>query len=183
MSPEFSHRLKELQCFWHCWTGRTRTVGRPSPTTSQPHTPTPWNTSSSYSVGATSEKCEGGCTWELTLAWALVLWVTRQRCTVVPALSSNRLSSALGKSHLSTFSLVPGLNLLEETNQHCSCSLANRVIRWSWKDLQNEGLFSEQHRYQSRVKLAGPSGKSRLWWCTLGSSASIRMDKEPEWAE
>lgn len=44
MSPGVSHRLKELQCFWQRWTGRTRTVGRPSPTTSQPNTPTPWNT-------------------------------------------------------------------------------------------------------------------------------------------
>lgn len=43
MSPGVSHRLKELQCFWQRWTGRTRTVGVPSPTTSQPSTPTPWN--------------------------------------------------------------------------------------------------------------------------------------------
>lgn len=38
MSPGSSHRLKDLQCFWHLWTGRTRTAGEPSATTSQPIT-------------------------------------------------------------------------------------------------------------------------------------------------
>lgn len=61
--------------------------------------------------------CVCVCARGLTLVLALVLWVTRQRCTVLPALSSSRLSSALGKSHLSTFSLVPALNLLEETKE------------------------------------------------------------------
>lgn len=35
---------------------------------------------------------------------------------MVPALSSRGQSSAFGKSHLSTFSLVPELNLLEITH-------------------------------------------------------------------
>lgn len=50
---------------------------------------------------------------DLTLLWEFVLWVTRQRCTMVPALSNRGQSSAFGKSHLKTFSLVPELNLLK----------------------------------------------------------------------
>ncbi len=43
MSPGSSHRLKERQWFWHRWTGRTRTDGEPSATTSQPSTCTRYN--------------------------------------------------------------------------------------------------------------------------------------------
>lgn len=57
-------------------------------------------------------------TCELTLLWEFALWVTRQRCTMVPALSSRGQSSALGKSHLNTFSLVPELNLLHRQDIH-----------------------------------------------------------------
>lgn len=66
MSPGVSHRLKELQCFWQRWTGRTRTVGRPSPTTSQPNTPTPWNTDDNVCWlfwTASENTSANNCTW------------------------------------------------------------------------------------------------------------------------
>lgn len=68
-------------------------------------------------------------TSELTLLWEFVLWVTRQRCRMVPALSSRGQSSAFGKSHLSTFSLVPELNLLQMGhNTHHQSALKHRCV-------------------------------------------------------
>lgn len=127
-------------------------------------------------------QCRDVWTYELTLLWEFVLWVTRQRCTMVPALSSRGQSSAFGKSHLNTFSLVPELNLLHRQHDKHTPPITKYHLVHLVRSGPMKTCTLNRNVYQSRVKLAGPCGRPRLWFCRPSSSSS-RMDIEPEWAK
>lgn len=108
--------------------------------------------------------------------WAQLL----ERATSAPSLSSQGWTSCNIKinSSLSCFLSV------SFTQHEALCELGWRQYHWLVRSPQANTRWPKHPRmYQSRVKLAGPSGNSWLWSCTLSSSASTRMDMEPEWAE
>lgn len=93
-----------------------------------------------FPFGPLTCQCEDVWTSELTLLWEFVLWVTRQRCTMVPALSSRGQSSAFGKSHLNTFTLVPELNLLQHNTQSPVTIRPTQSMYQGFRDVLSTGM-------------------------------------------